>query len=366
MLTGEVQQWYDALRRSMQAGETSVGIVLGGGAMRHKVTGQMVYHLGELDLDAPEGGAQSIDLGFLAHGITPSPHDPALLVMFEKHGPGCCVVDLRARSVVRTIEAPGGREFYGHGAFSRDGSLLYCTETDVRDRNKGYIAVRDGRDFAYLGDFPSFGQSPHDCMLAADGRTLVVSNGGSPVHHPDGPNVAYVDVDDRKLVELCEVPEPSINAGHLALSADGDLALVSAPRDGLPPEKHRGGISLRRKGGALETLTEPRDVTALMLGETLSVAIHEGTGIVGATNPLGHVVTFWRLDTGELVKKLRVPSPRGIAISLAGDDFVLNFGDPPRAARVRADTLEPVDAPGNRRGHLSLATGSHILMYPRV
>jgi hypothetical protein len=347
----------------MEAASTTVGTLLGGGAMRHKTTGQMVYHLGKLDLDAPEPGPVSVDLSFLAHGITPSPHDPALLVMFEKHGPGCCVVDLRAGAVAHTIDASAGRQFYGHGAFSRDGSLLYCTETDVRDRNKGYIAVRDGRDFAYLGDFPSFGQSPHDCLLAADGRTLVVSNGGSPVHHPDGPNVAYVDVDDRKLVERCDVRDPNINAGHLALSAGGDLALVSAPRDGLEPEKHRGGISFRRGSGALETIEEPRDVTSLMLGETLSVAIHDATGIVGATNPLGHVVTFWRLATGELVKKLRVPSPRGIAISLSGDEFVLNFGDPPRAARVRADTLEPVDAPGNKRGHLSLATGSHILIY---
>ena len=347
----------------MDAASQIVGTLLGGGAMRHKTTGQMVYHLGRLDLDAPAGGPTSIDLSFLAHGITPSPHDAALLVMFEKHGPGCCVVDLRAGAVVRTIEPSAGRQFYGHGAFSRDGSLLYCTETDVGDRNKGYIAVRDGRDFHHLGDFPSFGQSPHDCMLAADGTTLVISNGGSPVHHPDGPNVAYVDVDDRKLLERCEVPDPNINAGHLALSAEGDLALVSAPRDGLEPEKHRGGISLRRRGGALESIAEPRATTSLMRGETLSVAIHDGTGIVGATNPLGQIVTFWKLATGELVKQLRVPNPRGIAISLAGDDFVINFGDPPRAARVRADTLEPVDDPGNKRGHLSLATGSHILLY---
>ena len=340
-----------------------VGTLLGGGAMRHKTTGKMVYHLGKLDLDAPEDGPVGLPLTFLAHGITPSPNDPALVAMFEKHGPGACVVDLRSGDLVATLEAPEGREFYGHGAFSRDGSLLFCTETDVTDRNKGYIAVRDGHDFGYLGDFPSYGLAPHDCLLAPDGRTLIVSNGGSPVHHPDGPNVAYVDVDDRKLLDKCEVPEPMINAGHLALGEGGDLALVSAPRDGLEPEKHTGGISLRNKGGDLRTLKEPTAITKLMLGETLSVAIHDETGVVGATNPLGHVVTFWNLATGELVKKLRVPNPRGIALNLRRDEFIINFGDPPRAARVDAKTLAAVDAPGNKRGHLSLATGSHILLY---
>jgi hypothetical protein len=99
-----------------------------------------------------------------------------------------------------------------------------------------------------------------------------------------------------------------------------------------------------------------------MLGETLSVAIHEPTRTVGATSPTGNLVTFWNLDSGELVRMLRVPNPRGIALTLDGEAFVVNFGAIPRAARVDATSLAPVDAPGNQRGFLSLATGSHILM----
>jgi hypothetical protein len=87
--------------------------------------------------------------------------------------------------------------------------------------------------------------------------------------------------------------------------------------------------------------------------------------VVAATTPLADVVTFWRLDTGTLVKKLRVPNPRGVALSLDGNELVFCFGQPPRAARVDARTLEPVDAPGNRRGHPSLATGSHITIVRR-
>ena len=105
---------------------------------------------------------------------------------------------------------------------------------------------------------------------------------------------------------------------------------------------------------------EPAEVTRALFGETLSVVIHEPTGTVGATTPLGHHVTFWDMKSGKLRKTLRVPNPRGIALTLSGDEIVINFGSPPRAARVRADTLEPVDAEGNRRGYLSLATGSHI------
>jgi len=348
------------------ANSPRVGVLLGGGAKRHIQTGRMVFHLGVLDLDTEAKQPAAIELAFLAHGVTQSPHDPRRFVLFEKHGPGCCVVDVDlARGtgeLVQTLAAGKGRQFYGHGVFSADGALLFCTETDVGDRSRGYIAVRDAKDFTLLGDFPSYGLAPHDCMLTDDGRTLVVSNGGSRVGESEPPNVAYVDIADRSLRERIEVPDAAINAGHIAMTTHGDLALVSAPRDGLAPETHRGGVSLRPRAGALTTVAEPRDVTEALLGEVLSVAIHEPTGIVGATTPLANLVTFWQLATGALVHKLRVPNPRGIAVSVAGDEFVVNFGETPHAARIDATTLQPVDAPGNRRGYPSLVTGSHIVM----
>ena len=129
-------------------GSRRIGIVLGGGAMRHARTGEMVFHVGVLDLDRALPPA-AVDLDFLAHGITPSPHDPRRYVMFEKHGPGCAIVDIdlatRTGARVDAIPAGAGRQFYGHGVFSADGALLFCTETDVADRSRGWIAVRDGR-----------------------------------------------------------------------------------------------------------------------------------------------------------------------------------------------------------------------------
>ncbi len=346
----------------MSAETAKVGVVLGGGAMRHKTTGEHVYFLGRLDLDHPDDGPEEIAIDFLAHGITPHPQHPRHAVLFEKHGPGCCVVDLDAGRVLQTIRCKPGREFYGHGAFSLDGSLLFCTETDVRDGNKGYITVRDGRDYGSVGDFPSHGLAPHDCMFADDGQILVVANGGSSVGRDDGPNVAYVDVNSGALRERLVVPNPAFNAGHLAMGSAGQLAVVSAPRDGLDPQRSCGGISWRQGGGELQTPTQPSEILDQLFGETLSVALHEPTGVVGATTPLGNLVTFWKLQTGQLVHKLRVPNPRGIAISQGGDEFIINFGSPPRAARVAASNLQPVDAPGNRRGYPSLATGSHIFI----
>lgn len=338
-----------------------VGVVLGGGALRHKTTGEARFVLGRLDLDVASPKPEEIAVAFLAHGITPHPRRTREIVLFEKHGPGCCVVDLQTREVLRTITCASERQFYGHGAYAPDGSLLYCTETDLRDGRRGYITVRDGNTFETLGDFPSHGLAPHDCRFAADGTTLVIANGGSGAgRDEDPPGVSFVDVRDGKALDVVPMPSPHINAGHLDMTDAGDLALVSAPREGYDPARACGGVSLRPAGGAFTTMVAPEEVTRGLLGETLSVAIHPATGVVGATTPLGNYVTFWSLETGTLVHTLRVPNPRGIALTLDGEGFLINFGSPPRVARVHASTLQPVDTPENRRGFPTLASGSHI------
>lgn len=343
----------------------SAGALFGGGTQVHRVTGERLFHLGRLPL-AAGGVAQWIDLPFLAHGLTPSPHDEARLVLFEKHGPGACVVDLRQGEVVHTLAAGPGREFYGHGAFSRDGSLLYCTETDVTDGYRGVLAVRDGRDFRLLGELPSYGVAPHDCALVGDGDVLVVCNGGAPVGSDEhAPNVAFVDLEREVLLESVRPTNPRINTGHLAVTREGGLAVVSAPRDGLSPVDDLGGVSLRSgsaAGGLLRTAEAPHDVVGQLRGETLSVAIHEPTRTVAATTPLAHYLTFWHLDTGELLGSLRVPDPRGVAVSLDGTAFIVNFGNPPVMARVDAVTRRPLGTPEERKGVPTLCTGSHILV----
>jgi hypothetical protein len=74
-------------------------------------------------------------------------------------------------------------------------------------------------------------------------------------------------------------------------------------------------------------------------------------------------VSFWRLGTGEFIKSLRVPNPRGVAMSLDGRELLLTFGATAKISRLDAETLAPVQAPGNREGIVCEITGSHIYVY---
>jgi hypothetical protein len=331
------------------------GTIIGPGRFVDTRTGQMSFVLCLFDLD--RGDSRTIDMTFFGHGLAVHPQDSGRAVMFEKKGPGACELDLRAGRVVRPLTTPAGRAFYGHGAFSRDGKVLFATENELATRD-GLVAVRDAVSLAELGRFPTYGKSPHDCRLIDEGRTLAITNGGGKVDEDAPPSVTFVDVQSEKLQEKLVFETPRINAGHLALTRSRDLVAISAPRDGLPATA-LGGVTIRIGSGPFVTMAEPDDVIARMTGESLSLCIEEKTGVVGVTNPDGNIVTFWDLAQKRFVKKLDLPAPRGITQTLDGEHLVLSYGagtltllDPRR--------LEPVP---ERRVAKSMLSGSHIVAW---
>ena len=329
------------------------GTIVGPGRFVNTDNGKMSFVLCLFDLDGP--GSRSIDMDFFGHGLALDPRAPGRAVMFEKKGPGCCELDLRAGSVLRPISTSKERAFYGHGAFSRDGAVLFATENNL-DTKDGLICVRDARTFRELGQFPTYGKSPHDCHLIDEGRTLAITNGGSAVGEKEGaPSVTFVDARSEKLLEKLEFRSPRINAGHLAITKKRDLVTISAPRDGLP-KTEKGGVTLRVGNGPFVTMSEPAEVVERMIGESLSLCVDEPSQVVGVTNPDGNVVTFWDLTRQRFVKRLELPAPRGLTKTLDEEYLVLSYGAG-TLTLVEPSTLEPVS---HRRVDKSTLSGSHI------
>ncbi len=336
------------------------GTILGAGRFLDKDTGKTTYLLALFDLDRSR--TRTVPMEFFGHGFAPDPQSPPRGVIFEKKGPGCCEVDLVAGRVVRPIETAKDRAFYGHGAFSRDGQLLFATENRL-DTKDGLIAVRDGRTLTELGQFPTYGKSPHDCQLIDRGQTLAITNGGGAFDDPRpeaAPSVTFVEVASSKLLEKLTFETARINAGHLALNARRDLVTISAPRDGLPTSDP-GGITVRSGESSFATMKEPREVVARMVGETLSLCIDERSSVVGATNPDGNLVTFWDLAARRYVKHLDLPAPRGLTRTLDGEYFVLSYGrESGVLTLVSPATLEPVAL---HRVEKAPVSGSHLFTW---
>ncbi len=126
--------------------------------------------------------------------------------------------------------------------------------------------------------------------------------------------------------------------------------VVSAPRDGLP-ETALGGVSVRLKGGPLRYATRPTVATCRMVGESLSVCIHEGTRTALVTHPYGGLITFWNLDAGALVGALDLPHARGVTLTLDQRYFAVSYGPAASLLLIETSPLRPVleRDPGARR-----------------
>ncbi len=352
-----------ALSGSRAAAQPGADILLGGGGYQDlDAGGERKWVFASVDLAARK--SRRVETRFLPHGIAIHPQHQNRLFVFEKIGPGACEIDLDPSGprMVRPIPVREGYAFYGHGAVSRDGKLLYSTETRLSDKS-GVIAVRDSGTLAYLGEFPTYGDKPHDCHLLGGGKVMVVTNGGGTVGSGKRPSLTYVDVDTRKLLDKFELRSEQFNTGHVAATPDGAAVVISAPREGLPTT-HLGAISVRTAGSkALATITQPAEVTGRMRGEALSVAVHGPSGVFGVTHPGGDMVTFWTLKEARFVKMLEFPRVRGISLNAGGDRFILSYGPRTNAVQITAAGLEPV---ADTQLTDTFLGGSHILNWTRA
>jgi len=117
--------------------------------------------------------------------------------------------------------------------------------------------------------------------------------------------------------------------------------LVSAPRDGLPTSA-LGGVSIRPKGGELRYARRPEAATGRMIGESLSVCIHERSRVALATHPFGGLITFWNIDSGSLLAAFDLPNARGVTLTLDQRYFAVSFGPKASLMLIETSPLAPV------------------------
>lgn len=169
------------------------------------------------------------------HDVAVNRQQSQLVLFARRPGTWALVVDLHRLARGQVIPAAPGRHFYGHGAFSADGRLLYASENDY-DGERGVIGVYDVRaGFARVGELPSHGLGPHEILLLNNGRTLAVANGGV-LTHPDFPrqklnledmmpSLALMNAADGELLQRINLPRElsRLSIRHMAQARDGSL-----------------------------------------------------------------------------------------------------------------------------------------------
>ncbi|EPX80276.1 DUF1513 domain-containing protein [Litoreibacter arenae] len=265
------------------------------------------------------------------HAAAGHPSRPEAVAFARRPGTFAVVIDCVTGRQTAVLNAPEGRHFYGHGAFSADGSLLYTTENDF-EAGRGRVGVWDAASgYARIGEWDSGGIGPHDIKRLPNSDILVVANGGIDTHPDTGrtklnlptmrPNLAYID--QGVVVETAELSRDmhKNSIRHLAVSGDGTVVFgMQWQGDDTPPPL----VGLHRMGGAI-TLPHGTDETArAMDGYIGSIAFAENGKAIAVTSPRGGRIQVFDPETLGLSYTKTSADVCGVAPS--GRQFITTSG----------------------------------------
>lgn len=200
-----------------------------------------------------------IPLPARGHAAAAHPTDAEAVAIARRPGRFAVVLDCTDGRVLTTLEAPTGRHFYGHAAFTNDGRYLLTTE-NAFESGEGRVGIWDrAAGFDRVGDVSSGGIGPHE-IIRLPGGAFAIANGGIRTHPATG----------RDKLNL-----ETMRANLTVMNADGEITDQAQP-----PELHKFN-SLRhiaalpdgRIGCGFQWQGDPFEVPALL------AAFEKGKGL---------------------------------------------------------------------------------------
>ena len=270
--------------------------------------------------------------------------------------------DIRTPENQLVISPVDGRHFYGHGAYSENGKLLYATENDF-DRGRGVIGVYDATTgYQRIGEINAYGIGPHELIRVPGTSFLVVANGGIQTHPDTGreklniatmqPSLSIVDARTGQLVGRHVLADEfhQVSIRHLACTADGELWYAGQYEgdevaiDGLvgkvslQDSMHSFRNGLSRRGLALVEL--PESIQNRVSGYLTSVAI-VGPRVV-FTSARGGLVFNVDRDSLQVDESLSILDCSGVAATYPCESFREEISSPVECALITCGTGEIV------------------------
>ncbi len=256
------------------------------------------------------------------HAAAAHPTRPEAVAFARRPGTFALVVNCLDGTTKTRLALPRGHHFYGHGAFSGDGDLLFTTENAI-ETARGMIGVWDTRrGYRRVGAFSSGGIGPHDIQCLPDGQTLAVANGGIETHPETGrlklniptmrPNLSYVAPDGGILEQVTlDAAYRKNSLRHLAIAGDGAVAFALQWQG--DPGTHPPLLGFHRQGGRVRLAAAAPDTVRRLSGYVGSLAVSDVENAVAITSPRGGVVQIFGLADGGFRRQAALPDVCGVA-----------------------------------------------------
>lgn len=271
------------------------------------------------------------------HDIAVAPDQTTAVVFARRPGRFALVLDLMTGQTKQTISAAPHRHFYGHGFFAPDNSLLYASE-NAYDADAGVIGIYDvQKGYQRIGEFMTGGIGPHEILLMADGRTIVVANGGILTRPEYGrhklnlttmrPSLSYLDRQTGDLIEQVYLPQNfhQLSIRHMSIDKNGAI-WFGGQYQGARHEKV-ALIGTHRLGSDPQMIDASADMIGTFRNYVGSVATNRDGSLVATTSPRGGNLVLWDVDRKSIISKRSLTDVCGVAAGYRENDFFLSTGD---------------------------------------
>jgi len=257
------------------------------------------------------------------------------LVFARRPGNYVLEIDFNTGQVVNQTNVSPKQRFYGHGVLTDNDKILLTTENDYQ-QGKGLIVVRDRFTGQILEQYDSGGVGPHQLALmpstSADNRQIVIANGGIQTHPEQArkklnlatmqPNLAYMDINNGKIVDSFALKNKQLSIRHLAVSNKGKV-IAGMQYQGTSTNEVPLAISHHGEQ-QLQLLQADTNTWRSMKQYTASVCINDAENTVAISCPKASLLTFWQLDSDKFISSHKLKDGAGLA--LVDNHFIASTG----------------------------------------
>ena len=264
------------------------------------------------------------EIALPARGHDLAVHQPSGRAVAFARRPGTFAVafDVHGEREPQVFTARPDRHFFGHGAYSADGKLLFATENDFA-ASQGVIGVYDATGgYRRIGEFSTHGIGTHEAILMPDGKTLAIANGGIETHPDYGremlniptmdPSLAFVDLASGHLIAQHRLPSRyhQLSIRHMAVAADGAIWFGTQwEGDPLEGPSLVGRASLEK---GLELAETPEPERNAMRNYVGAMAVSRDGSLICASAPRGGLIAYWSAETGRMVGTTEIADSSGV------------------------------------------------------
>ena len=257
------------------------------------------------------------------------------VIFARRPGSFALAFDVYRRREPALFTTPKDRHFYGHGAFSTDGRLLYATEHD-NDTRQGLLGVYNATGgFARIGEIPTYGIGPHEVIMLSDGKTLAVANGGIETDVKTGrkklnldtmqPSLAFIDSTTGTLLAQHKQSAAlhKLSIRHIAADARGAVwfgGQWQGSAEDSPELVGRASLD-----SPLRILESANPLGAELAGYIGSVAMSGDGSVLAASAPRAGRTVYVDTARATVIGETQLTDVCGLA-GISKSDFALSSG----------------------------------------